>query len=107
MIEKFAKVPPEKISRSPRSWFPANKFFNCAVSTPATGTCAKIRKTRKIPKVKRIFFRTSGDFQLLRSVLRNEFMNKLSVTAKRCTQNMLRNLLSSRERHVLHATTNL
>ena len=38
ITEKFARVPPEKISSSDKSWLCANKRLSERISTPGTGT---------------------------------------------------------------------
>lgn len=68
MIEKLASVPPEKTFRNPRNWLFAKMFLNATTSTPATGTCARNRNTRKMKSIKRIFLRNSGDLKLFTSV---------------------------------------
>jgi hypothetical protein len=60
IIEKFAKVPPEKISRRPKSSFCENKSFSFWISTTGTGMWAKSRKIANKKAVKMIFFRSSG-----------------------------------------------
>src|SRR3972149_4955187 len=60
MTEKLAKVPPEKISNSPRNSLWEKRALNFTRFTPGTGIWAKILKTRKITAVKIILRRSSG-----------------------------------------------
>jgi len=60
MMEKVDSPPPENRSSNPRNAFELNSLSRAALSAPGTAMCAKIRNTRKSPRVKRILRRSSG-----------------------------------------------
>jgi len=57
--ENALKAPPENRSRSPKRVPLSKSLAICSVSTPGTGMCVPMRKTRNIQRVKRILFRRS------------------------------------------------
>ena len=61
-MEKFARVPPENISRSERRGLPRNNADREVLSIPADGMCAASLNTAKITAVIISFFLISGDF---------------------------------------------
>lgn len=65
IIEKFAKVPPEKTSKRERRGLPKNKACRLVLSTPEAGMWAISLKTTKIEAVIIIFLLMSGDLNAL------------------------------------------
>ena len=55
-MEKFAKVPPEKIFKKLRNWLEAKMYFNASTSTTGTGIWVKTRVIAKTLSVKKSLF---------------------------------------------------
>src|SRR3989344_3733185 len=55
-MEKLLNAPPEKIFKSPNTWFSAKNRLKFSEPIPGTGMLAAMRKTTKRPKIKIILF---------------------------------------------------
>jgi hypothetical protein len=65
MIEKFARVPPEKISKRDNRGLPKKSDLSELLSIPAAGMWAMSRYTTSIEAVIKSFLRISGDLTVL------------------------------------------